>query len=115
MLQFKNPLKPMYINNVNKLIIQEQQIGTENNVSKLITQYARENIAKVQIFLKDPFVKEIVREEKITVSQFVGSIGGLLSLFIGCSLISFVEIIYLLLEWLLSKFNITNAVSDEEN
>ena len=80
----------------------------------MITQYARDNIAKVQIYLKDPFVKEIIREEKITYSQFVGSIGGLLSLFMGLSFMSLVEIFYLLLEWFFNKikhqFRVTNAV-----
>ena len=83
----------------------------------MLTQYARENIAKVHIYLKDPFVKEIIREEKITVIQFVGSVGGLLGLFMGLSFVSLVEILYMLLEWFFDKvkqcFNITNAVQVE--
>ena len=83
----------------------------------MLTQYARENIAKVHIYLKDPFVKEIIREEKITIIQFIGSVGGLLGLFMGLSFISLVEIFYMLLEWLFNKIkqqvNITNVVRVE--
>ena len=62
-------------------------------------------------------MKEIIREEKITIIQFVGSVGGLLGLFMGLSFVSLVEILYMLLEWFFDKvkqrFNITNAVRDE--
>ena len=69
----------------------------------MLTQYARENIAKVSVYLKDPFVEEIIREEKITLIQFIGSVGGLLGLFMGLSFISLVEIFYMLFEWLFNK------------
>ena len=84
----------------------------------MLTQYARENIAKVSVYLKDPFVEEIIREEKITLIQFIGSVGGLLGLFMGLSFISLVEIFYMLFEWLfLNKvqkwFDIKNSVQVE--
>jgi hypothetical protein len=55
---------------------------------KLITTYASDNIAKVSIFLRDPYVKRYIREEKITEITFVGTVGGLLGLFLGFSFIS---------------------------
>ena len=62
-------------------------------------------------------MKEIIREEKITILQFVGSIGGLASLVMGISFLSLVEIVYLVLQWLFDKIKhqakITNAVQDE--
>lgn len=57
--------------------------------------YSRENIAKVDIFLKDPYVKRFIREEKISEFTFVGTVGGLLGLFLGFSFVSAVEIVYL--------------------
>ena len=62
-------------------------------------------------------MKEIIREEKITILQFVGSIGGLASLVMGISFLSLVEIVYLVLQWLFDKIKhqakITTAVQDE--
>ena len=48
-------------------------------------------------------MKEIIREEKFTIIQFFGSIGGLLGLFLGLSVVSLVEIFYMLFFWFLSK------------
>ena len=62
-------------------------------------------------------MKEIIREEKITILQFVGSIGGLASLVMGISFMSLIEIVYLVVQWLFDKIKhqakITNAVQDE--
>ena len=62
-------------------------------------------------------MKEIIREEKITILQFVGSIGGLASLVMGISFMSLIEIVYLVLQWSFDKIKhqakITNAVQDE--
>ena len=69
----------------------------------MITQYTRENIAKVYIYLREPFVKEVIREEKITLIQFIGSTGGLLGLFLGFSVVSLVEIFYMIFLWLANK------------
>ena len=69
----------------------------------MITEYTRENIAKVYIYLREPFVKEIIREEKITLIQFIGSTGGLLGLFLGFSVVSVVEIFYMIFLWLVNK------------
>ena len=57
-------------------------------------------MAKVSIFLKDPFVEKFIREEKITVVSFFGSIGGTLGLLFGFSVISIFEIVYLLIVFL---------------
>lgn len=62
-------------------------------------------------------MKEIIREEKTTIIQFVGSVGGLLGLFMGLSFISVIEILYMLLDLLFNKLkkwlNITKAVQVE--
>ena len=48
-------------------------------------------------------MKEIIREEKITLIQFIGSTGGLLGLFLGFSVVSLVEIFYMIFLWLSNK------------
>ena len=69
--------------------------GYENVAKKWVVEYARDNIAKVNIFLKDPFVNRYVRDEKITWGTFFGTIGGILGLCLGFSVISIFEIVYL--------------------
>jgi hypothetical protein len=50
---------------------------------------------KVSIYIKDPYVSKYITEEKITEIAFVGTIGGVLGLFLGFSFISAVEIFYI--------------------
>ena len=72
-------------------------------MEKLVVKYTKENIAKVNIFLKDPFVQKVVREEKISFITFVGSVGGLLGLFLGFSFMSSIEIVYMFCLWLFTN------------
>ena len=64
-------------------------------MTEQIFDYARKNLAKIEIFIKDPYVSMFVTEEKITEMAFVGSIGGVLGLFLGFSFISSVEVVFL--------------------
>ena len=63
-------------------------------MQKEVFAYARQNLAKVTIYIKDPYVSKYVTEEKITEIAFVGTVGGVLGLFLGFSFISSIEIIY---------------------
>ena len=60
-------------------------------------QYARENIALINIYIKDPTVTRIIRDEKISYISFIANVGGLMGLCMGFSLVSSWEIIYHLL------------------
>ena len=73
-----------------------ENINITNNIIEFVVAYTKENIAKVNIFLKEPYVKKYNREEKITRNTFIGTTGGLLGLFLGFSFISIAEIVYLL-------------------
>jgi len=68
-----------------------------------IFNYARKNIIKLNIYIKDPYVSKFMTEEKITEIAFVGMVGGILGLFLGSSFISFVEIPYILVIRLLVR------------
>lgn len=61
----------------------------------LVYEYARENVAKVNIFVREPYVAKYKTEEKITEISFVGTVGGLFGLFMGFSFVSLVEMVYL--------------------
>lgn len=60
-----------------------------------VSRYARENMALVNIYIREPYAAGYVTEEKITEIAFVGNVGGLLGLFLGFSFVSIVEIVYL--------------------
>ena len=51
-------------------------------------KYAKENLALVNIYIKDPAVTQIKREQKIPLIRFVANVGGILGLTMGCSLVT---------------------------
>ena len=61
------------------------------------------------IYLREPFVKQIKREEKTSYVTLIGTIGGLLGLFMGFSVISVIEIFYMMFLWLISKLNMGHS------
>jgi len=60
-----------------------------------VLDYAQKNLVKVSIYIKDPYVSKFVTEEKITEIAFVGTIGGILGIFLGFSFISSAEIVFI--------------------
>jgi hypothetical protein len=48
-------------------------------------------MALVNVFIREPYCKKYVTEEKITEISFAGTVGGLLGLFMGFSFVSAVE------------------------
>ena len=59
-----------------------------------IFQYAKQNLAVVNVYIKDPVVTRILRDQKIPIIAFVANTGGLLGLCMGFSLVSVFEIVY---------------------
>ena len=72
-----------------------------------IFQYAKKNLAVVNVYIKDPVVTRIKRDQKIPIIAFVANTGGLLGLCMGFSLVSVFEILYHMLgafrQWTLKK------------
>ena len=56
--------------------------------------YAKGNIAMVTIYIREPFAEEILISEMDSMSLLISDIGGLMGLFMGCSFVSAVEIVY---------------------
>jgi len=81
-----------------------QNICTENyefeieNLDKelqdSVIHYARDNVISFKIFVGDPYYTQIVRSRKISMPQMLGTIGGLIGLCIGFSVVSLVEVFY---------------------
>ena len=59
-----------------------------------LEDYARNNVALVQIFIKEPYVTKLKRDEAFSVILFVAGAGGLMGLCTGFSFLSAVEIVY---------------------
>ena len=57
-------------------------------------EYARKNLIKIRVYIKDPYAAKYVTEEKITKMSFVGGVGGILGIFLGFSFISSVEVLF---------------------
>ena len=75
------------------------QGNLSQEVVQYVDEYTQDNVAKVTVYIENPYVKKVARQEKIAFSSFVANIGGLLGLFLGFSFISFIEILYLLFLW----------------
>ena len=67
--------------------------------------YARRNLALVNVYIRDPVVTRIKRDEKIPLIGFVANTGGLLGLTMGFSLVSVLEVLYHLLVGFFTGFN----------
>ena len=60
----------------------------------LSRRYARENLALVNVYIKDPAVTQVVRDQKVPLIWFVANIGGILGLTMGMSLVTIFEIVH---------------------
>lgn len=58
----------------------------------LLHRYARENLLLANIYVKDPAVTIIKRDQKIPVIWFVANLGGIMGLCMGGSLVTLFEV-----------------------
>jgi hypothetical protein len=47
----------------------------------------RDNVVSLNVYIREPYVKRFVNEEKISEINFVGTVGGVMGLFTGFSFI----------------------------
>ena len=105
---YKRRLKNAYPGNLCNLVQSEIQgnvcktnftkANFEKNVNPLVLAfaltYAKDNLAKIFIFFKDPYYTEYLMDQSYSFAKFLGNIGGLVGLSIGFSVISCVECFY---------------------
>ena len=72
-------------------------------------EYAKKNLAYVNVFIREPFAHKILVSEKISRVSFISDVGGLLGLFMGFSFVSLAEIIYHALTVRAQSFTSLNA------
>ena len=61
---------------------------------RLLVAYAKENTALVTSFLSTPFTQIIGVDENTSVIDAISSMGGLMGLFMGFTMVTLAEIIY---------------------
>ena len=64
------------------------------NLVRDLFRYSKENLAILNVYISEPAVQRIVRDEKISTISFIANVGGLLGLCMGYSLVSSWEIVY---------------------
>jgi hypothetical protein len=66
--------------------------------------------ASVNIYFKAPHFTRLKRYEIYGFSDFLSSIGGVFGLFLGCSVLSFIEVIYLMFAYCVKR--VKNSVTE---
>ena len=62
--------------------------------SATLTKYAKDNIAFVKLYMREPFAEVLQVSVKTTALDFISNIGGLMGLCMGFSLVTVAEILY---------------------
>ena len=95
-----NSTKDDHVDAVKKVIdvlFSEDDTHLKSESLKLVTllhRYARENLLLANIYIKDPAVTLIKRDQKVPVIWFVANVGGILGLCMGCSLVTLFEVLH---------------------
>ena len=74
-------------------------------LADFLFNYAKYNFAVVSVLIRDSFYTNIQRDEEISLVTFLGNMGGLLGLFLGVSLVTLFEILYLCLNLASAKIH----------
>ena len=72
--------------------------------SSTLTRYARDNIAFVKLYMREPFAEVLQVSVKTTALDYISNIGGLMGLCMGFSLVTVAEILYHGLDAIWVKF-----------
>ncbi len=66
-----------------------------------VYRYARDNLVKMEVFIKDTSLDKVVVSEKTKMVWLLASVGGIAGITTGCSLITLCEIVYFIGNWCL--------------
>ena len=66
--------------------------------SSTMAKYAKDNIALVKVFMREPFAEVLKVNVQTTTLDFISNIGGLMGLCMGFSLVTLAEILYHVLD-----------------
>ena len=115
-LGWKRPLLDDHYPQLCALILQQNENGTvctqvrhigNTTVSKVLRDtlynYARDNLALVNIYIKQPVVTKILRDQRVPLIWFVANCGGILGLCMGFSIVTVFEVFHCLFKFLIAK------------
>ena len=101
------------------LICQQVRHMSNKTMSRILRDtlydYARENLALVNIYIKQPVVTKILRDQRIPIIWFVANCGGILGLCMGFSIVTVFEVFHCLFKFILSKFKCCVRCCDSVN
>jgi hypothetical protein len=97
-----NPLKKKYLQNLrtNKNVISKYK-----NISNITDEQLAESFVSIDVYYNSLSYTQITEVPVYTTLTLISNIGGTLGLFLGMSVLSFIEIIELLLNILMVRFN----------
>jgi hypothetical protein len=70
------------------------KVISNEHLYSFLFNYARNSMAVLKVFIKDPYYTKISKDEKMSFVSFVGNAGGLAGLCTGFSFVSIFEIVY---------------------
>ena len=71
-------------------------------LENLVYNYAKDNLIILHLSIKDPYAQKFQKEEKMPIISYIANIGGLLGLWLGFSIITGVEMLYHVLNSIIS-------------
>ena len=72
------------------------------DLAEALFQYAKENMAHLKIYIKDPFYTLKTKEVQMGLDSFLGNLGGLLGIFLGLTAFGIMELLSFFLQILIS-------------
>ncbi len=82
-----------YLPSAYRLNASKFTIGLNNYISNMSDSFLRSRLLNLYIYIDDLKYTEVTQIPKMTASDFISSIGGSLSLFLGVSMLSFAEVV----------------------
>ncbi len=98
-LEMNNTLKVCGINDIANATIANRN----PRLVDFLFDYAAQNLAVLNLFIRDPYYTSYSKSEQITAISFIGNAGGLVSLCLGMSFVSIFEVFYHLFNCIFTK------------
>lgn len=76
-----------------------------------LNPFSRYMTASVKVYFKLAHLTRLKRYEIYAMSDFLSSTGGIFGLFLGCSVLSLIEIVYHLIIYIARKVKKTNEIT----
>jgi hypothetical protein len=88
---------------------QLDKLDTKKSLVNFLFSYAKENLAVLNLYIKDPYYTRLIRAESISTISFIANAGGLLGLCMGMSFVSLFELFYHIVSAIIHKLSHLNA------